>query len=152
MPYAPLLTDEQVHEVVELTAGREVRHAELSTLPEAVSELITRPLFGLLTGAWMRENDGVPRASIDLFAELGRHASETVKIDQAQLRALAVLAVRRDLGEVAQAEIASSEEIDRLRSSGIVDQRGAGLVFTLPDSRSGLPPRRSPPVKSASPS
>jgi hypothetical protein len=128
----PLLSEEQVHEVVELAAGRQVRHAELSILPKAVSELMTRPLFALLAGAWMRENDGVPRASIDLFAELGRHASETVKIDQAQLRALAVLAVRRDLGEVAQAEIASSEEIDRLRSSGIVDQRGAGLVFTLP--------------------
>jgi len=104
----PLLTEEQVHEVVELTAGREVRHAELFALPTAVSELITRPLFALLAGAWIRENDSVPRASIDLFAELGRHASETVKIDQAQLRAFAVLAVRRDLGEVAQAEIAGA--------------------------------------------
>ena len=127
-----LLSDRQAAELVEMAAGGEAAGRRLASLPNTLHRLIRQPLFAIATGVWMRENDGVPRAPIDLFAELGRQAAAKVAVEQANLREMAALAIRHNLGEIPAAEIPDPDQASRLAGTGLVAKRAIGYEFTLP--------------------
>lgn len=117
---------------LELALGREVTSGEMASLPQPVRASLGRPLFALLTGLWLRERSGSPRAGVDLLALLGERAARTVGAERAVLERLAVLSVQRDLGAVPPAEVGCSSQVGALEASGMVVRRAGGIVFALP--------------------
>jgi hypothetical protein len=90
----PPLGEREQRQCVELGAGREVSEGWLYSVTPEVRGVLRRPLFALLAGLWLRENEGVPRAPVEPLAELSRRAT-AAGADAPRLRALAVRSVTR---------------------------------------------------------
>ncbi|MDA0180305.1 restriction endonuclease [Solirubrobacter phytolaccae] len=127
----PPLSEPERHACIELGAGREVRTLWDHGLPAEVRAVMSRPFFALLAGLWLRENESVPRAPVDLLGLIGRRA--TAKgADEVKLRALAVRAVARNLAPVPEAEVGTAAAVESLMLTGIINRRPGGVVFALP--------------------
>jgi hypothetical protein len=127
----PLDEDEQRECIALGAAGREVPAVWLHQLTPEVREVLRRPLFALLAGLWLRNNEGVPRAPVELLAELGRRARAT-GADEPRLRALAVRSVARDLGPIQAAEVGTEQQVEALLLTGMVARSRNGVAFALP--------------------
>lgn len=127
----PPLSDAEAHACVELGAGRAVSYGELASFPNELSATLVQPLFALLAGLWFRDNEGLPRAPIDLLGELGRRATPSAA-DRTLLRKLATRSVARDLGSVAAGDVVTPAQLTSLLDSGIVLERAGRLEIALP--------------------
>lgn len=127
----PPLSDAEAHACVELGAGREVSYGELASFPKELEATLVQPFFALLAGLWLRDNEGVPRAPIDLFGELGRRAAPS-DTDRTLLRKLATRSVARDLGSVPAGDVVRPAQLTSLLDSGIVLAQAGRLEFALP--------------------
>jgi len=127
----PELTEAETQRCLELARG-EGGEVQLARFSREVRETLRRPLFALLAGVWMRDNNGVPTAPIDLLSELGRRAEVALRTDAAKLRQLAAASVRRGLGPVPESEVGGREAVEALLGTGLMTQRPRGLTFTLP--------------------
>jgi hypothetical protein len=127
----PPLSEAESHACIELGAGRPVAYGEVFAFPATVKETLHQPLFALLAGLWMRQNEGSPRAPVDLMGELGEKATPE-GAERSLLRRLAVASVRRDLGSVPVAEVVKPAELLELLASGIVSEEKRQVVFALP--------------------
>lgn len=128
----PPLDAEQQNDCVAIGAGEEVGPASLHSLPEPVRATLGQPLFALLTGVWMRDRSEAPRAPIDLMVMLGERAGREPGLDQAQLRALAVRSVERDLAPIPPADVLAGAPREPLLATGMVTERAGGVAFVLP--------------------
>lgn len=127
----PPLSDAEAHACVELGAGRAVTYGEVASFPKELAATLVQPLFALLAGLWFRDNDGLPRAPIDLLAELGRRATPS-GADRTLLRRLATRSVARDLGSVAAGDVVTPAQLTSLLDSGIVVEQSGRLEIALP--------------------
>ncbi|HWA53817.1 MAG TPA: hypothetical protein VG816_06555 [Solirubrobacterales bacterium] len=127
----PPLSEAEAHACVELGAGRGVSYGELAPFPKELEATLVQPLFALLAGLWLRGNEGLPRAPIDLLGELGRRAAPS-DTDRTLLRKLATRSVARDLGSVSTGEVVKPAQRISLLDSGIVIEEAGRLEFALP--------------------
>jgi hypothetical protein len=127
----PPLSDSEAWACVEIGAGGKVSVGVTASFPKEVAACLAQPLFALLAGLWLRDNEGVPRAPVDLLGELGKRAAPS-DADRTLLRKLAVRSVQRDLGSVPAGEAARPSQRSQLLDSGIVVEEGARMEFALP--------------------
>ncbi len=128
----PDLTDEEIQRCLNWGAGGDLHGPAYWQLDQAIKQTLTRPFFALLTGVWMAERGYAPRAPVDLLGMLGARATAHVTADEAVLRRLGVLSVRRELGPVPSAEIASDSMLAEIESSGILLRHETQVGFALP--------------------
>ncbi len=128
----PPLDDVGQEDCVEIGAGEGGVSMSLYSLAQPVRATMAQPFFALLVGVWMRERGDAPRAPIDLMAMLGDRATKDLGIDQAHLRALAVISVARELGPVPAGDVLEGAGADELLATGMLERRGGGLAFVLP--------------------
>jgi hypothetical protein len=127
----PRLSHAEAHACVELGAGRAVSYGELASFPKELGATLVQPLFALLAGLWLRDNEGFPRAPIDLLGELGRRTTP-LAADRTLLRKLATRSVARDLGSVSVGDVVTPAQLTSLLDSGIVLEDGGRLEIALP--------------------
>jgi hypothetical protein len=128
----PALASWEQQACVRLGAGSDLRIDVLGALPSPIRATLGQPLFALLTGIWMREHKGAPRAPVDLLVMLGERATRKLGVDQGELRVLAARSVARELGPVHRAAVRGIGDIGPLLATGMVSERAGGLVFSLP--------------------
>lgn len=127
----PPLSDAEARACVELGAGRAVSFGELASFPKELEATLVQPLFALLAGLWFRDNEGFPRAPVDLLGELGRRATP-LSADRKLLRKLATRSVARDLASVAAGDVVTPAQLNLLLDSGVVIEEAGRLEIALP--------------------
>jgi hypothetical protein len=106
-------------------------------LPESVKDAVRQPLFAILLGIYLSENDmRSPRSTGELIAGLIEKATRDRGIDseivRKDLQKLAHLSTERFGGPVPQAEVAEERRIKALVETGLVVLENRCVSFQLP--------------------
>jgi len=134
----PLLSETEAYEIIGHFAGRTISQGAALGWPESVQKSICRPLFAVLLGTYLREQDArIPRSTGELLTSLVERSLEQAELDQASanrlLRHLAILSTDRGGGPVHTGEVvASRDERHLLLNSRLVVEQSGALSFPLP--------------------
>ena len=134
----PLLSETEAYDLVGRFVEQTISQVTALGWPESVRKSICRPLFAVLLGTYLREQDArIPRSTGELLTSLVERSLGQAELDQASanqlLQQLAILSTNRGGGPVHTGEVVSSrdERLLLLNSRLVVEQSGA-LGFPLP--------------------
>lgn len=130
------LTEEKSEALIGLAWGREANPALMYSLPESIRDAIRRPLFALLLGRNLRDNEEVPASKGELIANLVQHSIGLEKERDSQLNALlsrlAMISTDRETTFVPATEIVSAEGLANMLETGfVVSNRNGTIGFSL---------------------
>lgn len=133
----PLLLEAEAHALIARFAGRPITVGISSKWPPAIRDAIHRPLFAILLGNILREQDIKSPNSIGelLTTLIERTLKQTrLNINDANklLQRLGAISTDCGGGAIPIAEIASIDEIEPLIESGLVVKRNGIVYFPLP--------------------
>lgn len=118
----PPLSEGEAHRIVERVSGIEVGPGRAAGWPKTVQEAITRPLFAVLLGAYLRRHDGQqPGATAELLRDLISVALRGAPTDRHEaLRRIGVLASAAGGGPVPKGEAGALDELEALAETRLV--------------------------------
>jgi hypothetical protein len=134
----PLLSETEAYEVVGHFAGRTISQGTALGWPESVRKSICRPLFAVLLGTYLQEQDAsIPKSTGELLTRLVERSLGQTELGQASanqlLQHLAILSTDRGGGPVHTGEVISSrDERHLLLNSRLVIEQSGALSFPLP--------------------
>lgn len=132
--HMPPLSVKQSNAIIRKLAGRKYSGWGL---PESIKDAVTRPLFAVLLGIYLRtENSGTPRSIGELLSHLVETSLGRVNADRASasqlLQRLAAMSMDRAGAFVPAVEIASKAELQPLLESRLVIEQQKTIGFPLP--------------------
>jgi predicted esterase len=133
----PNLKEDKALELVSMIAERDINIGEIFSWPEVIKDAIKRPLFAILLGLYlMDENFKSPRSTGDLLTHLIQKSISRMGINDEKtktlLEHLAVLSTDRGNVPVSKHEIGTSEDIALLINTKLVIENNGLLSFALP--------------------
>ncbi len=133
----PQLSEAEAYALIGRFSGHPVTASTAWSWPKSVQDAVRCPLFAVLLGIYLREQDmRAPRSTGELLSSLVERALSRVKVNLTNanwlLQRLASLSTDRNGGPVSAAEVASKAELQQLLNSGLVVERSGALAFPLP--------------------
>ena len=133
----PSLDINDVMKIASKIAGYEITHGMISGLPRPISDAITRPLFALLWGNYMRQNaNGAIKTTGELISHLVENSikltDEGIAKSIELLEKLAASSMDTGGSYIHWGEIGTRENVDKLLESRLVERRGDLIGFPLP--------------------
>ncbi|WP_145948220.1 lipase/acyltransferase domain-containing protein [Paenibacillus sp. Y412MC10] len=135
--YIPRLTEEESIQIISLVSEVEVSIGFRHSWPQVVKDAITRPLFAILLGLFLKDADMmVPRSKGELLTHLVEKALSRSEINNDQtksiLNRLAVLSIDRGNVPIPKSEIATGNELHSLVASGLIIESDNKISYSLP--------------------
>jgi predicted esterase len=133
----PLLSQEEAYHIISLVSEKEITIGFSSSWPQVVKEAVNRPLFALLFGLYLIDEDmRVPRSKGDLLTHLVERSLSRLEISNERskllLKKFAVIATDRGNVPISKSEFVTEDEFKHLVKSGLVIEVNGMASFTLP--------------------
>jgi len=132
----PPLSNEQAYTLINRLAGKTVT-CMAQNWAESVLNAIHRPLFAVLVGIYLRDQNGrLPRSKEHLLSSLVERSLRLVHLEEKRivqlLQQLAILSVDGGGAPIPANKVASWSERQELLNSGLVVEHSEHLRFSLP--------------------
>lgn len=131
------LSSEEAYALVERLSGRKITPYPVLKWPESVHDAIHRPLFAVLLGIYLRDQDMMaPESPGKLLSNLVERSLRQARANNPNieqlLQRLATLSTDRTKGLVFKTEVALPSELQILLNTGLVVEDAESISFALP--------------------
>jgi hypothetical protein len=127
----------EVAAIASKVSGQEVNPNQVQYLPKSISDSITKPLFALIWGNYLRQNvELLPKTIGELISYLVESSVKLSDLEVAKsnelLERLAVFSIDRGGSYIHRGEIGLRENVDQLLASRLVEAKEDFIGFPLP--------------------